>query len=190
MTYVVVPCCSCMLELFLTQTGFVQSLVAMRFHPTVSDDTRHSQNAGCCFGPLAKRAPGELLDNNKHRGCLWAFVKTRNKGYCQGHAMCWYHRFGFQIRTSASIPRISCCNGRGIQWLWYREQPNKGQSCNGGASRTMTTSRIKLICPKLQPHCHPCPIYFIQFQQHHITKWSIVLQNITQSCLEIFAIFW
>ena len=66
----------------------------------------------------------------------------------------------------------------------------KGQSCNDGASRTMTTSRIKLICPKLQPHCHPCPIYFIQFQQHQITKWSIVLQNITQSCLEIFAIFW
>lgn len=61
----------------------------------------------------------------------------------------------------------------------------KGQSCNDGASRTMTTSRIKLICPKLQPHCHPCPIYFIQFQQHQITKWSIVLQNITQSCLEI-----
>ena len=66
----------------------------------------------------------------------------------------------------------------------------KGQSCNDGASRTMTTSRIKLICPKLQPHCHPCPIYFIQFQQHQITKWSIVLQNITQSCLEIFVIFW
>ena len=122
-------------------------------------------------------------------GVYGVFVKTRNKGYCQGHAMCWYHRFGFQIRTSASIPRISCCNGRGLQWLWYREQPNKGAVLQWRGFQDNDNQQDQANLSETAAPLPSMPYLLHKFQQHQITKWSIVLQNITQSCLEIFAIF-